>query len=165
MVLSTRSGYVIVLSKNIVLAPVMVLLKKNPNLTRLVLRRFSPFKCFHLASRPLWKTGFAFTNRNEWTNGKNFYKTSLRRALLVLTRWLQKVGISYGCWIPTTTRKDGSVLNSSTCLIFFPNSYAAALPTFWMLPKENSFYFMQSFCSNLVTLTLDKTMILQLRRK
>ena len=42
-----------VLSKNIVLAPVMVLLKKVQNLNRLVLHKFSLFKRFHLASPPL----------------------------------------------------------------------------------------------------------------
>ena len=42
-----------VLSKNIVLAPVMVLKKKFQNLTRLALHKFSVFKCFPLASPPL----------------------------------------------------------------------------------------------------------------
>ena len=44
-----------VLSKNIVLAPVMVLLKKFQNLNRLALHKFSLFKCCPLASPPLWK--------------------------------------------------------------------------------------------------------------
>lgn len=42
-----------VLSKNIVLAPVMVLLKEFQNLNRLVLQKFSLFKCCPLASPPL----------------------------------------------------------------------------------------------------------------
>ena len=42
-----------VLSKNIVLASVMVLKKKFQNLNRLVLHKFSLFKCCPSASPPL----------------------------------------------------------------------------------------------------------------
>ena len=58
MVLSTRSGYVIVLSKNIVLAPVMVLLKKKSESYQVSVTQIQPIQMFSF--------GFSATLKNRF---------------------------------------------------------------------------------------------------